>query len=504
MERIDIDIEKLRKRKTTQDFQEFPSPYKINNLIKPDLSPILLKENHIGYKISGSYKKRKFLEPESPMKSPNFKTPVTLEKKNLFGTNPAPSHFRKLNFDEVSDNPNFLNWKASSDINANPQISKNSKFDVFLEKCKEEENEEEEKVYSENINVDIYNINNNSANVNMSNFYTEFIKNGKFDNEFKVLRTIKKDKFSIIYKVEEIKTKKKFCIKKIFKTSPKNDLNFLKQKVSDFTNNSSRYTNQFCVKILDFWIENEEFNQELADNNYSDRNLYILEKYYEYGDIFDYFEQLEKIKYEFSENFYWDTVFEMLIAVYYFNEMGYLHLDIKPSNYLVDENGYIKLGDFSLSQKINDLKKLDDLIEGDSRYISLEVFHFSNEKNLDTKCDVFSLGMTLLELIGKIELPYNGTLWHEFRSEDFKLTEKYFENCNLINYQDFYLIISDMISPLNKRLTLMEIIKKYDKLKERYGLLIKGEYRKSCCIPKLRLKEDGNLIFKTIPSVGKL
>ena len=78
MERIDIDIEKLRKRKTTQDFQEFPSPYKINNLIKPDLSPILLKENHIGYKISGSYKKRKFLEPESPMKSPNFKTPVTL------------------------------------------------------------------------------------------------------------------------------------------------------------------------------------------------------------------------------------------------------------------------------------------------------------------------------------------------------------------------------------------------------------------------------------------
>ena len=334
MERIDIDIEKLRKRKTTQDFQEFPSPYKINNLIKPDLSPILLKENHIGYKISGSYKKRKFLEPESPMKSPNFKTPVTLEKKNLFGTNPAPSHFRKLNFDEVSDNPNFLNWKASSDINANPQISKNSKFDVFLEKCKEEENEEEEKVYSENINVDIYNINNNSANVNMSNSYTEFIKNGKFDNEFKVLRTIKKDKFSIIYKVEEIKTKKKFCVKKIFKTSPKNDLNFLKQKVSDFTNNSSRYTNQFCVKILDFWVENEEFNQELADNNYSDRNLYILEKYYEYGDIFDYFEQLEKIKYEFSENFYWDTVFEMLIAVYYFNEMGYLHLDIKPSNLL--------------------------------------------------------------------------------------------------------------------------------------------------------------------------
>ena len=502
---MDIDVEKLRKRKTTQDFQDYPTPFKEKNLIKPDFSPILFKENRIGYKISGSYKKRKFLEPESPMKSPNFKTPIVIEKRNLFGTNPSFSHFRKLNFDDVSDNNiNFLGRKMSSDTSSNSQFSKNNKFDVFLEKCKEEENEDEEKIITENINVDFYNLNNNSANIDKSNYYLDYIKNGKFDKEFKVIRTIKKDKIHVIYKVEEIATKKIFCIKKIFKISPKNNINFVKQIVNDFKNNSSQYTNEFCVNILDFWIENEEFNEELAENNYSDRTLYILEKFYENGDIFDYFEQLEKIKFKFCENFYWDIVFEMIIGLFYFNEMGYLHLDIQPGNYLVDENGYIKLCDFSISHKISELSKLDDLIEGDARYISLEVFHFSDEKNLNSKCDVFSLGMTLLELIGKIELPYNGTLWHEFRSNDFKLTEKYFENCNINNYHDFYMIISEMISPLYKRSTLLELINKYEKLKERYDLLIKGEYKKSCCIPKLKIKEDGDLSFKTIPSMGKL
>ena len=82
---MDFGITIPRKRKYTQDTYECPTP-KDKHLIKPDFSPLLNKENKIGYKIQGSYKKRKLLEPPSPMKSPNFKTPVQVEKKNLFGT----------------------------------------------------------------------------------------------------------------------------------------------------------------------------------------------------------------------------------------------------------------------------------------------------------------------------------------------------------------------------------------------------------------------------------
>ena len=197
-------------------------------------------------------------------------------------------------------------------------------------------------------------------------------------------------------------------------------------------------------------------------------------------------------------------MFEMMIGLLYINELGYLHLDIHPGNYLVDQNGYIKLNDFSLSHKLNELKELDDLIEGDARYIAKEVFHFSHNSEVDERCDVFSLGMTLLELIAKIELPYNGPLWHEFRSDDFQLSEKYMENCNIKNVKEFFLVISEMIAPLSKRPKLIEIINKYSKLNERYKLLIDGKYKKCTDIPKLKVNDEGILLLKTIPSMEKL
>ena len=528
-----IDTEGLIKRKTTQDNLDLRNQQKEKNLIKPDFSPLLIKENRIGYKNYGSYKKPKFIEPESPMKSPNFKTPAQIESKNLFGTKPAKqnnSYSRKLNFDDVSDNANFLNWKGKNEDNKT--FNKKSKFDKILEDCNEKE-DEEEKISQDNINSaninsnigslgDIFsspkfggekkNLNIKDGNMNIDksifnkgkNDFDKFLKNGKTENEFKVIRTIKKDKFKFIFKVENNKTKQIFCLKKILKTSPKNNINTIKQITNDLITNSEKLANQFCTKILDFWIEKEEFKPELSDNNYSDKNLYILTNYYEYGDIFDYFDELEKIKYEFTENFYWDIVFEMMAGLLYINNIGYLHLDIQPGNYLVDQNGYIKLNDYSLSHKINEMKNLDDLVEGDERYIAKEIFHFSHNNEVDTRCDVFSLGMTLLELIAKIDLPYNGTLWHEFRSDDFKLSKKYMENSNIKNIDEFFSVISEMISPLNKRPTLIELINKYPKLSERYKLLSEGKYKKSTDIPKLKINEEGNLEFKTIPSMEKL
>ena len=528
-----IDIEELSKRKTTQDNVYLQNQQKEKNLIKPDFSPLLLKENKIGYKNYGSYKKPKFIEPESPMKSPNFKTPAQIESKNLFGTKSTTQNktfFRKLNFDDVTDNKNFLNCKGK--IEDNKILNKNSKLDKFLEDCYEEEDEEEKisqdnnNFFNMNSNIDSFgniipspkfgevkcnlslkdesfNIDKFTFNIEKNNF-DNFLKNGKTENEFKVLKTVKKDKLSYIFKVENKNTNQIFCLKKIFKTSPKNNIKIINQIMNDINSNPDKLGNQFCIKILDFWIEEEEFKPELSDINYSDKNLYILTNFCEYGDIFDYFEKLENTKFEFTENFYWDIVFEMMICLLYINNLGYLHLDIQPANYLVDQNGYIKLNDYSLSHKINEMKNIYDFVEGDTRYIAKEIFHFSRNSEVDPRCDVFSLGMTLLELIAKIDLPYNGTLWHEFRSDNFKLPKKYFENSNIKNVNEFFLIISEMISPLNKRPTLIELINKYPKLSERYKLLSEGKYKKSTDIPKLRINEDGNLGLKTIPSIGKL
>ena len=85
MEQRKVSFEENRKMKQAQNKIVIPTPKKHTNLVKPDFSPIFEKQNKFGYKTFGSYKKPKYKEPESPMKSPNFKTSVKMKGVNLFG-----------------------------------------------------------------------------------------------------------------------------------------------------------------------------------------------------------------------------------------------------------------------------------------------------------------------------------------------------------------------------------------------------------------------------------
>lgn len=51
-------------------------------------------------------------------------------------------------------------------------------------------------------------------------------------------------------------------------------------------------------------------------------------------------------------------------------------------------------------------------MEGDSRYIAPEILSGRFTK----AADIFSLGITILELAYNLELPKNGHLWHVLRS----------------------------------------------------------------------------------------
>ena len=135
---------------------------------------------------------------------------------------------------------------------------KKNKLNIFLEKCDEEDEDNfnlnsnnENKNLNDNLNflpspkfgnenIDKFMFPSNNekrekrirsirkCSINIEN-NIEILKNGKFENEFNYLKTIKIDKFSTIYKVQELKTKKIFCIKKIVKTSPKSNIDNLKK-----------------------------------------------------------------------------------------------------------------------------------------------------------------------------------------------------------------------------------------------------------------------------------
>ena len=77
-----------------------------------------------------------------------------------------------------------------------------------------------------------------------------------------------------------------------------------------------------------------------------------------------------------NNEFYKDIIFQMIISVAFLHKLGYIHLDIKQTNYLVNKDGELQLTDFSLSIKENEIDKLLNLYEyeGNSKY---RLFNFT-------------------------------------------------------------------------------------------------------------------------------
>lgn len=73
-----------------------------------------------------------------------------------------------------------------------------------------------------------------------------------------------------------------------------------------------------------------------------------------------------------------------------------IHRDIKPSNILIDEHGNIKLCDFGISGRLVD-SKAKTRSAGCAAYMAPERVD-PNKSDYDIRADVWSLGITLVEL----------------------------------------------------------------------------------------------------------
>ncbi|KAL9186293.1 hypothetical protein ACHAXT_005531 [Thalassiosira profunda] len=107
---------------------------------------------------------------------------------------------------------------------------------------------------------------------------------------------------------------------------------------------------------------------------------------------------------------------EVLLALELVHQQGMVHLDIKPENIFIKGDLY-KLGDFGLAGAFTKDGGKDaaapDIEEGDSRYMSKDLL--DNPKDL-TKCDIFSIGVTLYEVISGRTLPVCGEEWQNLRN----------------------------------------------------------------------------------------
>ena len=80
-------------------------------------------------------------------------------------------------------------------------------------------------------------------------------------------------------------------------------------------------------------------------------------------------------------------------------------------------------------------------------------------------------------------MPLNGQLWRNLRDcRNDILSDKIFINSNISDVKKFLVLIKKMISPVDERPSLMELIKETEELNKRYKLLKMKKYQKSSCI----------------------
>jgi len=148
--------------------------------------------------------------------------------------------------------------------------------------------------------------------------------------------------------------------------------------------------------------------------------VHFYQSWEEKGRLYQQFElcetslmELSESEHEISESKIWNYLVDLLLAVEHLHDHGLIHMDIKPENIFIGMDGRAKLGDFGL---VIDLAKDDtaNAVEGDPRYLATEIL----ESRMFTKAaDIFSLGVTILELACDLDLPKHGPLWHKLRKE---------------------------------------------------------------------------------------
>ncbi|CAI2163223.1 967_t:CDS:2 [Funneliformis geosporum] len=93
----------------------------------------------------------------------------------------------------------------------------------------------------------------------------------------------------------------------------------------------------------------------------------------------------------------YNLAFQLACAVSCLHDEGILHRDLHSSNILIHQ-GTIKLADFGLSKRIEEVSKQQSKVFGEIPYVDPKLFDTSQQYTLNDKSDVYSIGVLLWEI----------------------------------------------------------------------------------------------------------
>ena len=146
-----------------------------------------------------------------------------------------------------------------------------------------------------------------------------------------------------------------------------------------------------------------------------DSVLFIQMEYCSQGSLMDFISSHGILE----EELVWHAAIDIALGLKHIHSAGFLHLDIKPENILLDSAGALKIGDFGIAVRVGSenhkhaLEKLD--LEGDPAYLPDELLRGNPSDFIGESADIFSLGATILEMAADIEMPRGGPTWHDLR-----------------------------------------------------------------------------------------